>query len=186
MTEDGRRAFEQRQRQGAERLAKADQQDCETASNNSPLAEEIKKLVVEAHRLRENAESKHDDRAALRGLDTALRALGLYGRATGEITNTRRTAKPRVEVVATRDEGIQTAAELLLALATAEEISELIARLQRRQQELNPVLPAAESADSRNAEQCLSAGPLEESEWMEIATMSNSDEVSSTPEMDSN
>lgn len=175
MTDDGRRAFEQRQRDGVEALAKAGQRDGEPASN-SPLAQETKSLVLEAHRLRQKAKSKGDVRTALRGLDTALRALGLYGRATGEITNTRRVSQPQVDVVATREEGVRTAAELLLALATAKEISDVIPRLERRRMELNSVpLPTA-TADS-NTEGCLSAVPPQTSEPTEIATISDSDKL---------
>src|SRR5947209_7073575 len=64
-------------------LAKAIE-DRETACGDG-LATEIRNLIGEAHRLRGKAEQKRDIRTALRGLDVALKAVELYGRATGEI-----------------------------------------------------------------------------------------------------
>jgi hypothetical protein len=82
------------------------QEELETGSQ---LAEKIDGLVNEAQRLRQNAESNRDDRAAFRGLDTERRALQLYGKATGEISTARRATKTRADVVPTREEGVETA-----------------------------------------------------------------------------
>jgi hypothetical protein len=158
MTDDGRRAFEQHRKQAAAELAKAGQRDCEVAGD-SLLAREIKNLIAEAHRLREMAEHKRDIRTALKGLDSALRAVELYGRATGEIKDGR-AASVTVNLVTTRDEGIQTAAELLLELANAAEIVRLLERLQQRLNELEP------SPDIRKT--CL----LEAGEYLPVAAPS--------------
>jgi hypothetical protein len=141
MSDDARRAFEQRvglpmrpqcQKDGTPAMA-----ECTERRQMAPgsVAPEIRNLIAEAHRLRKKAELKQDIKTALKGLDTAMRAVQLYGVVTGEIRD-QRSANVTVNVVATRDEGIQTAAELLLELASAAELVVLISQLQERLAEL--------------------------------------------------
>ncbi len=173
MSPCGRRAYEKRQRQrGVESAA-----DCRIG-----LAQEIKELVAEAHRLRQNAETKNDVRAALRGLDTALRALLLYGKATGEIATTRRTASPSALVVPSRDKGIQTATELLLALCTPDELSGAIARLEQRRLELASAPLPLTSVTTNHTQGGASAAPPETTE-LEDATIPDSEEFSLDPDL---
>ena len=159
MTEEGRRAFfeqgagltpePKRQQQAAEILVMCAEDD--DRAQGSFLAQEIRNLVAEVHRLRKKAEQKRDIRTALRAVDTAVRVIQLYGRATGAIGDGRRAAKVTVNVVSTRDEGIQTAAALLLELATANEILQLIERLQQRVLELEPS-PGPEAGIDKTAD----------------------------------
>lgn len=99
------------------------------------LTDEIRNLIAEAHKLRSWAEERRDIKTALKGLDSALRALELYGRATGQIRD-QRSPNVTVNVVATREEGLETAAELLLDLATPNELKLVIAQLQQRLSEI--------------------------------------------------
>jgi len=145
MSEAGRRAFERQVtlplRQQGEKRAPAVLAKCaegHEVGHGALLTHEIRNLIAEAHRLRGRAEQGRDIRTAMKGLDTALKALELYGRATGEIRD-QRAANVTVNVVATREEGIQTAAELLLELASAAELVLLIGQLQQRLAELEPL-----------------------------------------------
>jgi len=124
------------------------------------VAQEVKTLIAEAHRLRGIAERRRDVSTAMKGLNTALKALELYGRATGEIRD-QRSASVTVNVVATRDEGIQTAAELLLELANAAELVVLISQLQERLAELerSQELPKAGSKYAEPQRPLLLAAP---------------------------
>jgi len=111
----------------------------------SSVAPEIRNLIAEARRLRGKAEQGRDIRTAMKGLDTALKALELYGRVTGEIRD-HRSATVTVNVMATREEGIQTAAELLLELARPAELVLLIGQLQKRLAELESLRDVAKVA----------------------------------------
>jgi hypothetical protein len=175
MSAEARRAFEQRVdrplRQQPEKCAPAAPANCAEAEvgRGALLTHEIKNLIAEAHRLRGRAEQGRDIRTAMKGLDTALKALELFGRVTGEIRN-QNAASVTVNVVATREEGIQTAADLLLELASAAELVLLIGQLQQRLVELEhlpefktalpkaaeptqPQLPAATPPERKEAEE---------------------------------
>jgi hypothetical protein len=150
MSEAGRRAFErlvmlpqQREKRATAVLAKF--AEGHEVGHGALLAHEIRNLIAEAHRLRGRAEQGRDIRTAMKGLDTALKALELYGRATGEIRN-QNAGSVTVNVVATREEGIQTAAELLLELASAAELVLLIGQLQQRLAELEPLREVPKTA----------------------------------------
>jgi hypothetical protein len=152
MSEAGRRAFEQQVtlplRQQREKRAPAVLAECAEGhgvGHGALLTHEIRNLIAEAHRLRVRAEQGRDIRTAMKGLDTALKALQLYGRATGEIRD-QRSANVTVNVVATREEGIQTAGELLLDLASAAELVLLIGQLQQRLAELEPLRDVPKTA----------------------------------------
>jgi len=128
--------------------------------------------MAEAHRLRKKAELKQDIKTALKGLDTALKAVQLYGVVTGEIRDPR-AANVTVNLVATREEGIQTAAELLLELASAAELVLLIGQLQQRLAELEPLRDVPKTALPTAAgevlqPQLLTAPPPERKEEEEI------------------
>lgn len=99
------------------------------------LPQEIRSLIAEAHKLRNWAEKGRDIKVALKAVDTGLKALQLLGRATGQIRD-QRSANVTVNVVPSREEGLQTAAELLLDLANADELILVIGRLQQRTAEL--------------------------------------------------
>lgn len=144
MSQAGRRAFEQQvdlpirpqcRKDGAPSVA--EYIEGHEMAPGSVVAPEIRNLIAEAHRLRKKAESKQDIKTALKGLDTALKAIQLYGVVTGEIRD-QRSANVTVNVVATREEGVQTAADLLLDLASAGELVLLIGQLQKRLAELEP------------------------------------------------
>ena len=130
MTDRARRTFERRAA-----LPAPTQKDSVDPETEGILVQEVRNLIAEAHRLRAKAEYGRDIRAALRGVDTALKALELYARATGQIRD-QRGGNVTVNVVATREEGIQTAAELLMDLASAAELTLLIRQLQDRLAEL--------------------------------------------------
>jgi len=138
MSEAGRRAFEQQVtlplRQQGEKRAPAVLAKCaegHEVGHGALLTHEIRNLISEAHRLRGRAEQGRDIRTAMKGLDTAIKALELYGRATGQMRD-QRSANVTVNVLASREEGVQTAAELLLDLANADELVLLIGQLQQR------------------------------------------------------
>ncbi len=161
MSDHGRHAFEQRQQRPGERLGNGD----DPKGEESILAKDIRNLVVEAQRLRQTAENNRD---AFRGLDTELRALQLYGKATGEISNAHRTTRTRVDVIPTREEGVETATDLLLAVATADEIPTIMQRLEARLVELNSV--PAMRADG-NTSDSASAASTETRESMQIGPL---------------
>ena len=153
MTADGRRAFEPRQAANADGPAAVEQQDGQSA-NGGNLAREIESLIAEVRRFRQDAQRKGDFRLALRGMDTALRALSLWGRATGEITNARRPSKSRAQAtIVTRDEAVRTSAEVLLTFATSEQIADVVSRLEQRRLELQSARVAAAGASSNSLEQ---------------------------------
>ncbi len=134
MTEHGRRCFEEYQQHAAKPAGNG-------SASASMVAGEISALITQAHRLRESAESQRDIRAALKAVDTALKAVQLYGRVTGQMTD--RRANTAVHSVITREEGIQTAAEVLLDLANATELRQLLPLLQERLRELSESSPKA-------------------------------------------
>jgi len=151
MSDHARRAFEQRvglpirpqyQKDGTPAVA-----ECTERHQMAPgsVAPEIRNLIAEAHRLRKKAELKRDIKTALKGLDTAMRAVQLYGVVTGEVRDPR-AANVTVNLVATREEGIQTAAELLLELASASELVLLIGQLQQRLAELESLRDVPKTA----------------------------------------
>ena len=145
------------------------------------MASEIESLIAEVRRLRQNAQSKGDVRLALRGVDTALRALGLYGRATGEITNARHPARARVQAIVTHDEAVRTSVEVLLAFATPEQIAEVVSRLEDRRLELQSVGMSTAGASSSSLEQFSAALP-EESKPLQTTTVAEADEADLDPE----
>jgi len=142
MSEGGRRAFEQQVTVSLEEqpnkrppAALANRAAGHELGHDAILTEEITNLIAEAHKLRGWAKQGRDIKIALKAIDTALKALELYGRATGQIRD-QRSATVTVNVVASREEGLQTAAELLLDLANANELALVIGRLQQRLAEL--------------------------------------------------
>jgi len=152
MTDSARRAFEQRANVFREEHDKHAPGVAPTKCAEGPepgqgalLAQEIRNLIGEVHRLRRIAERRLDIRTAIKGLDTALKALQLYGRATGEIRE-QGVASVIVNAVATRDEGVQIAADVLLDLATAAELVPVITQLQQRLAELSPLQGEPKSA----------------------------------------
>ena len=157
LSEAGRRAFERRAtmpfdlRDNRSPTAPGGISQISEVGDGKLLPQEIRSFIAEAHRLRGIAERKKDIKTAIKGLDTALRALVLYGRTTGAI-NDRRAANVTVNVVATREEGIQTAAELLLELASPAELVLLISQLQQRLAELEPLRDGASITFSSAAE----------------------------------
>ncbi len=156
MSAGARRAFDQRRSCRTDATTgggEGDDKGCD-----SQLTQKIRDLLAYAYRILRTAESKHDIRTALRAIDTVGRSLQLYGKATGEITTARRGPKPSARSVPSREEGVQTAADLLLALATAEELAGIIPRLQQRRQEFDSVggtaapastAPSSAPADAR-------------------------------------
>lgn len=157
LSEAGRRAFEQRATMASDlrdkrfphALGRSSQ--ISEVSDSKLLPQELRSLIAEAHRLRGMAERRRDIKTALKGLDTSLKALALYGRATGTIHD-QRAANVTVNVVATREEGIQTAAELLLELASPAELVLLISQLQQRLAELEPLQDGTSITFSNAAE----------------------------------
>jgi hypothetical protein len=134
MTPAGRRAYDQPQQLRAESTANKGGRDSDLETDNSLLTA-INDLISDADRLRQGAENDRDVGAALRAMDTHLKALLLRGKATGELATARRPPRTSVHVPS-REEGVQIAGELILTLATEGEISDLLAKLENRRLEL--------------------------------------------------
>ena len=101
------------------------------------LAQEVRGLIEEAHRLRQLAEKKNDIRAAIRCLDTALRAVELYGRASGEL-NDRRGGDVTVNIaMPSPAEAVAEAAELLMLFAGEADLMRVSEQLRARAEELH-------------------------------------------------
>ncbi len=149
MSPELRRAFRQRRQSGVELLDEPESSNNQQVSD-SQVARQVQNLLTLVQHLRQVAQSKSDIRVALRAVDTMIRALQLWAKVTGELTISRRGSKPTVDSVASREEGIQTATDLLLALATAEEVSAIIPQLERRRLELFSASADATSDDNNS------------------------------------
>ncbi len=165
MGDRARQAFEQRAKMGfrqegqkSAHSAAADGTDTQLDQGAS-LSDEIRRLISEAHRLRRKAEEERELKTAMRGLDTILKALTLLARVTGEIRE--QTPGLTINVVTTREEGLQTAADLLLDVASAGELAAIVERLQQRLIEL-PALPALPNMEVTMAAELPQSEPVQQ------------------------
>lgn len=124
----------------------------------SELADEIRRCVDEAHRLRGIAEKKHDLKSAVSGLNVALHALRLYGEATGQLNDKR--ASITVNVSISPQEAVTEAAEMLLLFAGEAELVRVSDRLRARAEELHCDAAVKYAKPAKTLVQTLDAGEV--------------------------
>jgi hypothetical protein len=124
----------------------------ELASAHSLIAI-VQGLIAELEEVKAQARQRRDNGPEVRKtVETILKGVQVLADLSG-------ARAPRVTVnidVPSREEGIQTAAELLLELASRAEVLQLIEQLQQRLLELPPVIDASEPL--RAVENCKSGG----------------------------
>src|SRR5450759_1206554 len=83
----------------------------------SDLQAEVRALIDEANELRATAVRKHDIRTALKGIDTALKALEMFAKLSGQLQGPQHNHLHLHAEVPSREEAIEAARECLEVFA---------------------------------------------------------------------